>query len=208
MENKWEYAVLDLDQTLVHTFNEEVPLSLSPSVRDRLFSLRIPPEEGLASGVVYDWWGIERPHLREFLSELDNRGIKVVVWSAADPIYVKQIVERIFQQKPILTLTCDHIQQENDSYSKPLSKVHSLIEGSSESNTFILDDREDNFMHNRSSGMLIPAYSPENSRKELESDDTALLDVIHYLDSKTWPTRRRSTRGLEVKIRHHRVDLK
>lgn len=80
------YLVLDLDETLVHTFDNfesfyKIKESLSPQLKRRLYSFRLDGEF---------YWGIKRPYLDEFLKFSNNYFTKVGVWSAG----VKENVEK------------------------------------------------------------------------------------------------------------------
>ncbi len=186
--------VLDLDETLVHSFLDlnkyrELGIEAQPDLRTRAYTLNladvVTPK---GQGHMTRMWGVRRPHLREFLVFCFSYFRIVVVWSAGKYGYVHNIVNQIFGEiiPPHAVLTwndCAIIQ--GGTCDKDLRKIYNNPELSRylrPENTFILDDRTTSFAtHTPYNGILIPAYNPDSELDQLRADDTALLQFKAWL---------------------------
>lgn len=193
--------ILDLDETLVHTDNEEPNTELLKDLEifsnPNLYDLRervykITMEDVISkkgTGDKTEMWGILRPHVREFLIACFTYFRVVIVWSAGRKNYVHAIVDFLFLglPRPTVIWTYDDLEKlPNNTLIKPLNKliekIPTLNKYMSLENSFILDDRLTVFQEpNPSNGIEIPAYRPTFNPKSLRSDDKALLSVTNWL---------------------------
>lgn len=193
--------ILDLDETLVHTDNEEPNTELLKDLeifsnphfydlRERVYKITmedVTSKKG--TGDKTEMWGVVRPHVREFLIACFTYFRVVIVWSAGKKNYVHAIVDFLFLglPRPTVIWTYDDLEKlPNNTLIKPLSKliekVPTLNKYMSLENSFILDDRLTVFQEpNPSNGIEIPAYRPTFNPKSLRSDDKALLSVTNWL---------------------------
>lgn len=187
-------VILDLDETCVHTWEENPPpevvskLRSYTDLRTRLFEFKVtdpglPPNEAS-----YKIWGITRPHLQIFIIFCFYFFRNVVIWSAGQPRYVRAIVDKIFKDifPPLTVYTSDETEMyDNGNVCKPLSKLFEdrrLINCNiNERNTIIIDDNIETFKLNKSNAILIKEFSPGISHEELTTDDPAFPMIISWL---------------------------
>jgi hypothetical protein len=190
--------VLDLDETLVHTFDEMSELtSLNifkdpklMDIKERIYILTLDDVvDSRGTGSKTKLWGIFRPHLKEFLDFCFTYFRTIVVWSAGKLRYVHGIVEIIFTRlnepsEPHIVYSWDDCAVSSKSIKKPLTKMISEISNLSKylnlTNTFVLDDRKSTFQDNPNNGILMPIYKPNLTIDELRQDDLALLQLIRW----------------------------
>ncbi len=182
--------VLDLDETLIHTFiPEDTYDKRSPNKKHHGYSLRdfdflfndnryyhhksrlyLLDIEKLKRKYGYDlddsYWGFYRPNLMEFISFCKQYFNKVIVWTAGVSQYGIGICDLIFDDhcKPDLILTRDDCETYNRRISKPLDKLydHPDLKGIlTPENTLIIDDRKSNFYYNPNNGITIEPFDPE-----------------------------------------------
>lgn len=192
--------VLDLDETLVHSFDgydEEGIHSL-----DKYAALGLENDPGLADiksriyhlqlndinpdGTIYHLWGVCRPHLREFLIFCFSYFRVVTVWSAGQKKYVDSIVDFIFRDigYPQIVYSREKCVDQAGILQKPLLKMIKAEKSSglALSNTFALDDRQSTFDPvNKYNGILIPIYQPFISLESLRENDVSLLQLMMWL---------------------------
>lgn len=157
--------ILDLDETLVHTIDDpgfkllnKTKIMSDPRLikyRDRILIFKLEDVVGKkGEGLDTDMWSILRPHLYEFLSFCFSYFDNVIIWSAGLRGYVREVVNRIFDPlqgipAPRLIYTREDCVKENGGLHKPITKLISEnpdLQGIvSLENTFILDDRFENF---------------------------------------------------------------
>lgn len=153
-------VVLDLDQTLVYTFdpigvdylNDLIDNPSMSDVKKRLYSI------SLSDGYM---WGLERNHLGSFLDFLDVYCDGVDVWSAGSYDYVHAIVDRIFegrQRRPDNIWTRRDCIMVGGDYVKPLMKIWSKERRPE--NTLFIDDNPHYMMMNDGNAVIIPPYDP------------------------------------------------
>lgn len=187
--------VLDLDQTLIATQDEmssltDLKILSDPqllAVRSRIYYITIENLERPGVGTKYNFWGIARPHAREFLMFCFSYFKVVAVWSAGKRPYVEAIVDHLFRglPQPHVVFSQDDIVMRHGHITKPLS---TMIESNpvlrkymSLQNTLALDDNSNTFQSNVANGVLIPAYDPPLTLGGIESDDQALLQFKYWL---------------------------
>lgn len=187
--------VLDVDETMVHTMDEienlkELGVKNKPEylpLRKRIYDFWIDdPETGEREHV----WGVTRPHLWEFLtfacSNPNPYFKEVIVWSSGNRGYVNAVCDFIWQDlpRPKTILTADDCAlSKSGVYGKPLKILYDIHPELSPDKTVIIDDLEKNRKHNKENGILIPQYKPEPTLKDMNKDDTCLLDIIDFFSS-------------------------
>lgn len=189
--------VLDLDQTLIATQDKDSMDLLSGiisnpkllSLRKRVYHFTIEDYETPGIGTKYDFWGVTRPHINDFLIFCFSYFKVVAIWSAGKRPYVEAIVDYLFKDLPQPHVVFTHDDVEVDSQGttviKPLTKMIEsnpvLRRNMSLQNTLALDDNYMTFVLNEQNGVLIPAYEPTRSIDALSRDDPTLLQFKNWL---------------------------
>lgn len=189
-------VILDLDQTLIATQEDSKSIKklgiLSDpkliSLRDRCYYFTIEDLGKPGQGTKYDFWGVTRPHIDEFLIFCFSYFKIVAVWSAGKRPYVEAIVDHIFRdlRPPHLIYTHDDIITGPGGYvEKPLLKMidHNKIfrNNMSLNNSLAIDDNPSTFSRNIGNGVLIPEYNPQLTIQSLQADDQALIQLMKWL---------------------------
>src|SRR3989304_1474697 len=97
--------VLDIDETLVHTFEDHEIFNDSNllELKRRIYHIEIidiDRSHVRGSGFVYQMSGIMRPYMKEFLEFCFKYFRFVTIWSAGTYSYVHSIVNEIFRDLP------------------------------------------------------------------------------------------------------------
>lgn len=187
--------VFDLDQTLVATQEDGCLLQKQQiltdpkftSVRERLYDLTA--EAADAKDTPWKFWGVLRPHFREFLEFAFSYFRVVGVWSAGTKEYVAELVKHIFPEgtrQPHIVFARDHVvASESSSVGKPLEKIYDHNEVFNrymdERNTLIIDDNLSTSIYNPSNIVHIPKYDPPCNPYAMMADDIALLQLRQWL---------------------------
>lgn len=185
--------VLDLDETLIHSFEnvediKKLGLRNDPELRGRIHIIEL---EDVVSkkgqGKTEKMYFVTRPGLDEFIVFCFRYFKKVVVWSAGRRIYVRAIVNKIFSHinEPNIVFTYDEcLNPDGECNDKPLEKLYKLNpEIMSEKNTLLLDDRIHNFEPNPDNGVLIPPYLPV-VKKDIKKSGAARPDKKAMLSNE------------------------
>lgn len=173
--------VLDLDSTLVHTFDQDPDLNvfnlLAEETKRRTYLLSYDDDPDP------EHWGVTRPYLNQFLSFCFSYFPVVAVWSAGQKHYVHEVVKAIFQgvPQPHIILTRDDCVTRNGVLEKPLSKMFPRVTGMGLHNTFFLDDRPAVYRETPNNGIEIPIYEPDNFRVASSMGDMVLLQLMTWL---------------------------
>lgn len=191
--------VLDLDETLVHTYEDiedisKLGLLTNPNyhdIRERLYTLSLEDvTDRKGAGIRVKMWGITRPHVKEFLTFCFSYFKIVAVWSAGRTKYVDAIVEILFRDiaKPHVTFSWKDCETNGENLvSKPLTKminsVPELNKYMNLNNTFILDDRLSNFAKNSNNGVLIPYYDPALNIMAMRRNEESLPQFMSWLNT-------------------------
>lgn len=189
-------VVLDLDQTLIATQEnidslKQLEIFSNPKLlelRNRSYYMTIDDLGAAGAGTLYDFWGVTRPHIDEFLTFCFSYFKIVAVWSAGKRPYVEAIVDHIFRdiRQPHIIFTHDDINIGPGGHvEKLLTKMMDsntvLRRYMSLQNTLAIDDNSMTYHKNVGNGVLIPAYEPKLNIKSLSSDDTVLLQLKYWL---------------------------
>src|SRR5439155_1317619 len=99
--------VLDIDETLVHTFEgdcqtkfQQLNLMDDPALidlRSRLYVLPLVDLSKTGNSGVNLYWGVMRPSLRDFLRFCNKYFQNVCIWSAGHRDYVHGVCNQIFR---------------------------------------------------------------------------------------------------------------
>ena len=186
--------VLDLDETLVSVHEadgsyQQLGIDRMPNLRRNVFTMTLDdPVDVKGLGTYEGFWGMRRPHLREFLIFAFSYFKAVIVWSAGADRYVEAIVNTIFSDVAQPHLVYARSQCVTDARArnhKPLRKMISnepgLDQYMSLDNAFMIDDKISTYIDNPDNGIQIPAYDPALRINSLLSDDIALLQLKQWL---------------------------
>jgi len=195
--------VLDIDETLVHTFDNEstcnaLNIPANPKtidLRSRYYNINVEMDRGAVNGSKV-MCGIKRPHLDEFLRFCFGYCRLVIPWSAGTYDYVHPMSEEIFRDlpEPHAVLTRENCTGTTQHFEKPLWKlvkdlpeIRPYIKFDETSNSdnikniLIIDDRKHSFAQNPNNGILIPAYDPSTTPEGMRREDTSLLQIMNWL---------------------------
>lgn len=180
--------VLDLDETLVHTFTDielakEFGIFDDPELRSRSYTMELVDvslEKGTGQKIFL--WGVVRPHVKEFLAFCFSYFKIVGVWSAGKKDYVEMVVELLFRdiKPPNFVYTYDDCVKEGENYYKPLHKLFKEMNLNlyiKPGNIFMLDDRLDVCKHNPQNVIVAQPYSP-NTLEEIKAKDDFLEKLM------------------------------
>jgi hypothetical protein len=180
--------VLDIDDTLVQTFDDidslyKCPIMKNPKfypVRKRVYILKFQNEEPEEDEEEEEMiWGVKRPHIDEFLDFANRYFRNIVIWSAGTYDYVHAIVKHLFKQIPcparVFTRN-DCTQSEEYGYEKPLEKIYKAIPEMNHKNTLLIDDRQEVFVRkDPNNGIIIPPFSPDVEDYDSLTSDASFL---------------------------------
>lgn len=186
--------VLDLDSTLINTqesFESFKSLNIMKKpellhLKHRCYCIKLFDTE---DGSRYDFWGIKRPHLDEFLLFCFNYFKIVIVWSAGTRDYVNAIVNHIFKnlKMPHLVWCKDDVEMDGDKKDIILKPLQKLINADTHVKQHLklekiihVDDNDTTFSKNKKNAIYIPAYEPDPDIGDLAKTDNALLQVKQW----------------------------
>ncbi len=187
-----KYLVLDLDETLVSTQDEDLNSLLDIGImnnpkylhiRERIYYFILENIDSPGSGSKIEMWGITRPHISKFLLFCSAYFKGVFVWSAGKREYVDAIVDYIFQdfKRPEIVFSADETKQKDGQVLKPLDILYKKYPFMNSKNTFMVDDNRYAIRENVSNSILIPPYKPLMSSKDFSMNDTTLIQIIKWL---------------------------
>jgi hypothetical protein len=186
--------VLDMDECLIHTFEcsqkkymEMITDPITLQYRKNFFDV---PTDITASGKSPQSFGVFRPGLIEFLEYCFKRFQYVVLWSAGEDFYVKQVSQYFFsktgRQPHLVCARSNCYLAENGAHTKPIHHLTKPLPGLFLHNAFFVDDNADNSFFNKDNHILISAFEPQcNSKSVIKalSSDHALYDLIEWFES-------------------------
>lgn len=182
-----KHLIMDLDETLVHTFEprdnfDQFYEELTPEQKSRIYVLRFPNGDVLS--------GYVRPFAEEFLKTAFDEFETVSVWSAGTKNYVDMIVDVVFKdQRPhfIMSRTdCNELKLKDENTAcrfKPLEVVYHRHPTHNESNTIIVDDRHDICKLNCMNNIRIPEFLMDNFNYEIYVNDKTLSILADWFRS-------------------------
>ncbi len=159
--------LLDLDETLVHTYGElekfDDILDYNLALKSKPYIVNTPYLDG--DIIIHNkMWGTTRPWMSEFLLECFKNFNKVIIWSAGTDRYVRETLKIIMSHlpEPHAIFTREACLNDKYNFTKPIEYLSKQAPelGLTLKNTIIIDDRFANFSHNPNNGILIPQYRP------------------------------------------------
>jgi len=173
--------ILDLDETLVHSFAPKDNLlsfaeDLTDEQRRRVYALDFPGGETL--------FGYIRPGAENLINTAFNEFESVGIWSAGTEFYVHEVVKLLFKDEPPLFIMtrndCNELKINRNDMAcryKPLEIIYKKYPGHNESNTLIVDDRSDIAKLNCLNVIQIPEFNlTSNNSMTLLNDNS--LDIL------------------------------
>lgn len=164
MDSK-KYVILDIDQTLLkseHRFQTEIKTNILPN-------------EFIMTSISYDDVFIvrKRKNLDEFISNLE-KNYNIVVWSAGEETYVKQLVNIIFKNRKIAyVFTSNHLNESKSKNSKDLNVLKKYIPNFEVKNSVLIDDLSENAVDNPNNYIEI---------KQMDNEDDELLNTFEKIE--------------------------
>lgn len=194
MEDTKKYAgnpdtvlVLDLDATLVHSFNKKDPrierIKELNKHGDRLQTIKFVEGKDTNKTEMYT---ILRPHIDLFLDFAQTKGMfkKVGVWTAGSPAYAEQIVKHTFSDyPPDFVWARDKCHEMKDgTLTKPLKLLAKHL-GVRVENLLIIDDMDHSVACNINHGITIPGYEAVTGA---DDEDDALKKLVAFFKSPSF----------------------
>lgn len=182
-----KHLILDLDETLVHSFSpgdnlQNFIADLTDDQKKRIYNLKFQNGESLQ--------GYIRPGAEEFLRVAFQEFESVGVWSAGTKEYVHLIVDTVFkEQRPIFILSrdqCNELRIRDETMPcryKPLDVVYQRYPDHNEANTVIVDDRHDICALNCMNNIRIPEFQMDAGNFDTMTEDTTLLILAKWFQT-------------------------
>ncbi len=183
-----KHLILDLDETLVHTFSDsdkfpEFITELTEDQKKRVYVLKFPNGEILA--------GYIRPGVEKFLEVAFKEFESVSMWSAGTQFYVQSVVDIVFKdtEKPKFVMTrkdCNEIKLKYDNSTcryKPLEIIYDKRPEYTESNTLIIDDRHDICALNCMNNIRVPEFLLTSNNYEALLQDKTLFILAAWFET-------------------------
>jgi len=179
-----KHLVLDLDETLIHTFTESdnypnFANELNAEQASRVHILKFMANETLHTYV--------RPYVEDFLRVAFDEFETVGVWSAGTREYVNLIVNILFKdQKPHFVMSrdqCNEVKLRDETYPcrfKPLDVIYRRYPSHNSMNTVIVDDRDDICEFNCLNNIRVPEFVMDNGNYDYLIKDTSLLLLAEW----------------------------
>ena len=197
MQKNKQFIVLDLDETLIHSFEDKFSVFEDLRLRGiEHLETRVYMIDFILGGERLKRWGVVRPDVDHFIDYCFERFDKVIVWSAASYPYVHHICDVVFQnRKPHAILTQDDCQNVGGYITnKPLDVLYNRFDEINETNTYIVDDNDSVTKLNDRNAIQVPGYTvnvretdreEETIRKIIDDSDKALSDLVRWFDRDT-----------------------
>lgn len=177
--------ILDLDETLVHTHENEYDGTFENLYKYKNEEYMVNFTDLMENGDITTtkMWGIRRPYFQKFIKFCFDNFDNVIIWSAGTERYVKDTVNRVFYENksPHYIFTQKDCYIDENGLTKPikyLKKNNPYLKINIE-DTILVDDREENFYLNKENGILIPVFDPSE-----KVEDKNLLKLMTWLSSK------------------------
>jgi hypothetical protein len=183
-----KHLVLDLDETLVHTFDAKDDLAsfanqLTPEQRKRIYMIDFPGGDTL--------WGYVRPYVEDFLKVAFNEFESVGVWSAGTQYYVTNIVQVVFKdQSPKFVMSrnqCNELKIKTEEIPcrfKPLEVIYHTYPDHNPTNTVIVDDRHDICALNCMNNIRIPEFIIHSQNHYTMVNDITMLTLARWFQTE------------------------
>ncbi len=187
LKKNGKHLILDLDETLVHTFGPtdnfiEILEKLTEEQKRRMYTIQFPEGDIL--------FGYVRPYAEEFLKVAFAEFESVAVWSAGTNYYVHRIVEIVFkEQQPRFIMSRDECNElkvtdeEEPCRYKPLEIVYHRYSDHNEKNTMIVDDRHDVCALNCMNNIRVPEFDLNDANYQTRLKDRTLDILARWIQS-------------------------
>jgi len=183
-----KYSIIfDLDETLIHSVDINQWSKIHYSIKNKL------EQENLLFEIDSETIGIKRPHLDTFLTFISSNFGHVGVWSAGIKPYIENIVVNIFDKTPDFAWSrfdCDYkiiYRYNENTFVKPLHQVwDGFIDGFTEENTFMIEDRIDTVLYNPHNLVKLTPYKPLKNKSLITEDEELLKLITFFKDIKTF----------------------
>ena len=192
----------DIDATLAHTHGDidnfdMLKIYSKPQqikLRRNLYRMTlydVAVEDG--TGDAIELVGIFRPYLKECLDFCFEYFNHVIFWSAGKKKYVEKMVDLmcpLSHKRPTIIYTYDDCDVGKEDYlKKPLKKLYNDLRlaglGINETNTFVVDDRDDTFSLNKNNGIQIPEFESDMTAEEIKyHPDNNLLKLMCWFEQE------------------------
>lgn len=196
-----KHLVLDLDETLVHSFDSgdrfhDFSGELTPEQQKRIYTIKF--SDG-------DIVGYVRPYVEDFLEVAFDEFESVGVWSAGTKSYVEKIVELLFRGRPLKFVMsrdeCNELQIDKGDIPcrfKPLENIYASHPTHNDKNTLIIDDRKDICSLNCMNNIQLPMFRLDSRSRSVALNDCTLLILAKWFRSDDF---RKSKNVKEIKSR-------
>lgn len=193
--------ILDMDETLLHTFShldsDDIVdlINAREEITDRVYTCHVPDlDMRPGSGINRLVTGIVRPGFEDFMRFCYENFTKVIIWSAGTNNYVNRVIEEACAEVglPDLILTRENCVRTLNGYEKPIAVLQDTFPklGVSLRTTLIVDDRETSFISNLDNGVLITPFLPEpgeNEKMLAFRYDDVLMHLQEWLEREILP---------------------
>ncbi len=172
------FVVLDLDSTLIFAR----PMDMTTPFREDERNFYVKP---LSLEIIYHV--TIRKHVTHFLRELTRRKYRIIVWSAAFPAYVKDIVSVLLAMSSELGEPEPHVEYlltKNELLEdlKDLRVISDFVPDFDISQARLIDDNPDHSVGQEKSFLLIQPFDPNGPIPTAQEDDDVLATLIEELD--------------------------
>jgi len=183
-----KYVILDIDQTLAYTFQDEDHARLSKAIEKSNYDVsdivyKISEVRGRKSRLFV--YGVKRPYLDVFLQFCHLYYKGVIIWSAGTDYYVEKMVAELFKNlpKPVMVYKLSDCESKDGSLFKPIEKLfeESKLAGMDYTNSLVIDDNAFTFSDNVDNAIHIPAYVVKPKMTSISEPDSALLQLIWWM---------------------------
>jgi hypothetical protein len=194
--------VLDIDSTLLHTFdNHKKLLSLDLDDKFDKVSLEVKSRILIFEIEGRKYWSILRPGVREFLIECYSLFKYVIFWTAGNESYAVKIVQLlhlygpqhqfIFSRDDIKTMY--EIEVDTDKGKEidtvPIKDLKILISKLKkeynihlrQEDIIVIDDVESTFSRNDKNAIWIPEFKPKPTIEKLSEEDDCFARIMHWI---------------------------
>lgn len=176
-ECRKKYLILDLDSTLIHTFDVNHGKNSIEKIKSSLRSANVLSRMYEFPG---DIIGVFRPYISEFMKSAIEH-FTVIIWSAGTEEYVnpiaKELAIRYIPNGSISVFNRNHCEELFGRQMKPLNVMTNRFKDLSPENTIFIDDNPAIFDYATSniSAIVINEYRPSLSNIKNDKDDSLKL---------------------------------
>jgi len=170
--------VLDLDETVLHTYNNyERWAQFECKYGEEKFQWPCITNQDIV------FYGVLRPNIKSFLGWCSGNYDQIGIWSAGKKEYVETMVVNLFTgRRPDFIWSWDDCDAYYDgselTFTKPLEFVYDSIPNCNPKNTIFIDDADHSDLCNAGNMITITPFNPERFK---QVPDTSLLTLKKFL---------------------------